>query len=76
VFALAMSKSIIAFPDKSKGLVKIKSYDSDTNITITCCESALACLAFNNEGSLLATASEKVIDNVIYYWIGNSNKNS
>lgn len=54
-------KTIIAFPDVRKGNVRIKSFDNNNyDHVFVCCESLVACLKFNNEGTLLATASEKV----------------
>jgi len=43
------------------GSIKIKSFDKNNyNHDIVCSKSSVACLKFNNEGTLLATASEKV----------------
>ena len=54
-------ETIIAYPDKSKGYVRIKSYSSqkpDTSL-LNAHESQIACLSINKEGTLLATASDK-----------------
>ena len=54
-------ETIIAYPDKSKGYVRIKSYSSqkpDTSL-LNAHESQIACLSINYDGSLLVTASDK-----------------
>jgi len=62
IFALTgTDKTTIAFPDKTKGNVRIKSYENEHSFAFLCCESIVACIKFNHEGTLLATASEKVI---------------
>ena len=53
--------TIVAYPDKEKGYVRIKSYNllkQDTSL-LNAHESQIACLAFNQDGTLLATASDK-----------------
>jgi len=50
--------SIIAFPDKIKGNIKLKSYTNDKNISFNVCESSIACVEFNSEGTLIETSSE------------------
>ena len=67
------TKTTIAFPDKTKGYVRIKSYGNfnfliiflflDKAFTTLICahESNVAALSLNLEGTLLATSSEKVI---------------
>ena len=55
--------NIIAFPDKTKGYVTVKKYENFTNVytkTISCHDSSIAYLALNSDGSILATASDKV----------------
>jgi hypothetical protein len=52
--------SRIAYPDKQKGSVRIKSYDKSITALINAHESPIAYLAMNSDGSLLATASDKV----------------
>lgn len=55
--------NIIAFPDKTKGYVTVKKYENYTNAftkTISCHESNIAYLALNNDGTILATACDKV----------------
>jgi len=58
--------NIIAYPDKTKGYVKVKkieiissSSQSDIQSTISCHDSPIAFLALNSNGSLLATSSDK-----------------
>ena len=65
IFALnSFDKTVIAFPDKTKGSVRIKLFETEStlafNFAFSCCESIVASIKFNHEGSLLATASEKV----------------
>jgi len=50
---------IIAYPDKSKGYVVIKDYDTSDSTTICAHEAGLAFITFNHQGSLLATSSER-----------------
>ena len=55
--------NIIAFPDKTKGYVTVKKFENFNTVftkTISCHESSISYLALNNDGSILATASEKV----------------
>ena len=51
-------ETTIAFLDKDKGFIRLKSYKKDTLFSFSCCESTIACVAFNSEGSLIATTSE------------------
>lgn len=61
--------TVLAYPDKTKGYVRVKSYGKnifyntllDKSITalINAHESAISFLALNSEGTLLATASDK-----------------
>ena len=55
------NKTIIAYPYKNtKGCVHIKSYEKNIkNQIINCHSTELNCIAINNDGSLLATASQK-----------------
>jgi WD40 repeat protein len=52
--------TVLAYPDKTKGYVRIKSYDKNFTSIINAHESAIACLSLNLDGTLLATASDKV----------------
>jgi len=52
--------TVLAYPDKTKGYVKVKSYDKSITALIHAHESPIAALALNSDGSLLATASDKV----------------
>ena len=51
--------NVLAYPDKTKGYVRIKSYDKSTTSLINAHESAIAFISMNNDGSLVATASDK-----------------
>lgn len=52
--------TVLAYPDKTKGYVRVKSYDKSLTALINAHESGIAGLATSSDGSLLATASEKV----------------
>lgn len=55
-----ISKFILVFPSPLKGKVQTKNYTSPAeSILISAHESNIAYLALNNEGNLLATASDK-----------------
>ncbi len=58
--------TVLAYPDKTKGYVRVKSYDKSITALINAHESAIACLALNNDGTLLATASDKVKISIFY----------
>ncbi len=52
----------MACPDKKVGSVRIIHFDKGSKIiNVNAHQSNLAALALNNEGTLLATASDKVI---------------
>ena len=51
--------TVLAYPDKTKGFVRVKSYDKSMTTLINAHESAIACLALNFDGTLIATASDK-----------------
>lgn len=51
--------TVIAYPDKSQGIVRVKFYDREFSQVISAHESSIASLAINFEGTLLATASDK-----------------
>ena len=53
--------NVLAYPDKTKGYVRIKSYDKSTTSLINAHESAIAFISINYDGTLVATASDKVI---------------
>ena len=55
------NSTTIAFPDKNKGYVRVKSYEKNTSVVISAHESVIACLSLSYDGSILATASDKVI---------------
>jgi WD40 repeat protein len=50
---------VLAFPDKTKGYVRVKCYDKSITALINAHESGIACLGINSNGTLLATASDK-----------------
>jgi WD repeat-containing protein 45 len=52
--------TVLAYPDKTKGYIRVKSYDKSITALINAHESSIACLALNSDGSLLASASDKV----------------
>ena len=59
-----LKTNVIAFPDKTKGYATVKKYENNnilSTITISCHDSDIAYLALNNNGTILATASETVI---------------
>lgn len=51
--------TVLAYPDKTKGYVRVKSYDKNLTALINAHESEIANLTLNNEGTILATASDK-----------------
>ena len=52
--------SVLAFPFKKKGTVKIVNFNSHSQpLPINAHESGIACLSINQNGTLLATASDK-----------------
>jgi WD40 repeat protein len=51
--------TVLAYPDKTKGFVRVKSYDKSMTTLINAHESAIACIALNSDGTLIATASDK-----------------
>ena len=55
----APHNNVLATPGLSKGHVRIELYDAKKTTLIAAHEAALACLALNNTGSRVATASDK-----------------
>ena len=51
-------KTILAYPDKKKGVVGIKNYEQSTVISINAHENKLAYITLSYNGNILATASE------------------
>ena len=51
--------SVLATPDKTKGHVKITTYEKNTTVIATAHSSSLSYIALNYSGTLLATASDK-----------------
>ena len=52
-------QTILAYPDKKKGQVRIKNYEKSSIFYINAHENNIAYIALSNDGSLLATASEQ-----------------
>jgi WD40 repeat protein len=65
--------TVLAYPDKTKGYIRVKSYDKSITALINAHESSIACLALNTDGTLLASASDKV--SFILNMLGHINKN-
>lgn len=53
------NSTVIAYPDKTQGIVRVKFYDKEFSQVISAHESHIAALSINAEGTLLATASDK-----------------
>ena len=53
------SETLLAYPDKKKGQVRIKNYDKSSVFYIKAHENNIAFIALSYDGSLLATASEQ-----------------
>ena len=52
--------TIIAFPDKAKkGKVRIKNMDKNSTNTVDAHENIISFISFNNNGSIMATASDR-----------------
>lgn len=79
IIATSPSKdvSVIACPEKSLGRVRVVHFDKASSIVmIEAHQSAVAALSLNNEGTLLATASDKVTFLFsLLTFLGNINKN-
>lgn len=52
-------QTLLAYPDKKKGQVRIKNYEKSTVFCINAHENNIAYIVLSYDGSLLATASEK-----------------
>ena len=53
---------VLACPDKNVGTVRVVHFDKGSKtLMINAHQTALAAIALNTEGSILATASDKVI---------------
>lgn len=50
---------VLAFPNTTKGSVRVELLDQDSSIHIPAHDGAINCLALNSDGTRLATASEK-----------------
>jgi len=64
--------TVLAYPDKTKGYVRVKSYDKNQTALINAHESEIANMTLNAEGTILATASDKVIIIINFINSGNS----
>ena len=77
--AVSPSKEIcvIATPDKTVGSVRVLHFDkAQKTIVVPAHVSSIAAMTLNNEGNLLATASDKVsLDIIMNIYIGNISKN-
>jgi len=51
--------TVLAYPDKTKGYVRVKSYEKSITALINAHESNIACISLNTDGTFLATASNK-----------------
>lgn len=51
--------TVIAYPDKNQGIVRVKFYDKEYSQVISAHESSIASMSINFDGTLLATASDK-----------------
>jgi len=63
VFSLSTIEDVntIAFLGSKKGEVRVKSYSLETDIKIQCCSNHVVCIAMNDNGTIIATASALVI---------------
>lgn len=52
--------TVLAYPDKTKGHVRVKSYDKSVTALINAHESTIAFISINYDGTMIATASDKV----------------
>ena len=52
-------QTLLAYPDKKRGLVRIKNYEKSSVFYINAHENNIAYIALSYDGKLLATASEK-----------------
>ena len=53
------NQTLLAYPDKKRGLVRIKNYEKSSVFYINAHENNIAYIALTYDGSLLATASEQ-----------------
>ena len=61
VFSPSKEICVLACPEKKPGTVRVVHFDKNSKTTlIDAHQSPIAALCLNNEGSLLATASDKV----------------
>ncbi len=66
--------TVLAYPDKTKGYINVKSYEKNLICLINAHETEIACISLNFEGSIIATTSIKVrINTNLKIILGNSN---
>jgi len=53
-----INNTIIAYPDKKKGKIKIKNYEKETNIVIDAHEKTIGIILLTTSGDLMASATE------------------
>ena len=54
----SQERTIIAYPDKKKGTIKIKNYEKSTNINVLAHEKTIGNIVLTNNGDLMASATE------------------
>jgi WD40 repeat protein len=54
----SLEKTIIAYPDKKKGKIKIKNYEKTTNINVNAHEKTIGIIVLTINGDLMASATE------------------
>ena len=57
--------SVLAYPFKTKGYVRVKNYDRNLTAMINAHDSDIVAMSLNSDGTLLATASDKVRSKII-----------
>lgn len=57
--SFAQEQTILAYPDKTKGHVRIKNYEKNSVFSIQAHENNIAYIAVSYDGNLIATASEQ-----------------
>lgn len=50
--------TVLGVPDKTLGHIKVKHYEKNFELVINAYEGKLSCISINNDGTMLATASE------------------
>jgi WD40 repeat protein len=57
--SFAKEQTILAYPDKTKGHVRVKNYEKNTVFSIAAHENNIAYICVSYDGNLIATASEQ-----------------